>query len=92
MAISPSIIQEYYRVADYWGKIETEKKWKLAIWSAEFTDVDLIEKFMEIECSPLGLFEDIFFRFDSEYAGDCNEYDKALWKLSLIHISEPTRH
>lgn len=88
MAISPSIIQEYYHVVDYWGQIETGKKWKLAIWSAEFSDVDLIEKFMEIECSPLGLFDDIFFRFDSEYAGDCREYDEALWKEYISWFTE----
>lgn len=88
MAISPSIIQEYYRVVDYWDEIETEKKWKLAIWSVEFSDIDLIEKFMEIECSPLGLFDDIFFRFDSEYAGDSHGYDEALWKEYISWFTE----
>lgn len=79
MAISPSIIQEYYRVVDYWADIETEKKWKLAIWSVEYPDLDLIEKFLEIECSPLGQFDDIFFRFDTEYRGDSQAYAEALW-------------
>lgn len=88
MAISPSIIQEYYHVVDYWDKVETEKKWKLVIWSVEFSDVDLIEKFMEIECSPLGIFDDIFFRFDSEYTGDSHEYEEALWKEYISWFTE----
>lgn len=88
MAISPSIIQEYYRVVDYWADVETEQKWKLAIWLVEYTDVDLIEKFMEIECSPLGLFDDIFFRFDSEYTGENLEYAKSLWDEYISWFTE----
>lgn len=88
MAISPSIIQEYYHVADYWADIETGKKWKLAIWSVEYSDVELIEKFLEIECSPLGAFDDIFFRFDTEYDGDNLQYAEALWDEYVSWFTE----
>lgn len=70
MGASASVIQEYYKAVDYWAEIEVRKDWKLAIWVVEATDVDLIDRFFEIERSPVGQFDDIFFRFDSIYEGD----------------------
>lgn len=60
MGASASVIQEYYKAVDYWADIEVRKDWKLAIWVVEATDVDLIDRFFEIERSPVGQFDDIF--------------------------------
>ena len=91
MGASASVIQEYYKAVDYWAEIEPRKGWKLAIWVVAATDLDLIDRFFEIERSPVGQFDDIFFRFDSIYEGDDEKFTEQLWKeyvswLSLIHI------
>lgn len=80
MAASASIAQEFYKVRNEWAKIDEIQSWKLAIWVAQFHDVDIIDKFMETERLPVGVFEDIFFRFDTEYKGDNAAFELALWK------------
>ena len=55
-----SIAQEYYKLQEEWSKIDVIPSWKLAVWVAQYPDVDIIDKFMEIECSPIGIFNDIF--------------------------------
>ena len=52
----------------------------MAIWLAEYQDVDIINYFLETERSPVGIFNDIFFRFDTEYKSDAAEFEIGLWK------------
>ena len=80
MNTSSSIIQEYYKAVDYWAEIAARDDWKLAIWLVKPVEVDLVDKFFEVERSPIGQFEDIFFRFDSLYTGDEDEYAERLWQ------------
>lgn len=80
MSTSSSIIQEYYKAVDYWAEIADRDDWKLAIWLVKPVEVDLVDKFFEVERSPIGQFEDIFFRFDSLYTGDEDEYAERLWQ------------
>lgn len=77
--MATSVAQEFYKVQDCWKTIDANKKWKLAIWSVEYQDVDLVDKFMAIETSPLGKFNDIFFHFETEYKGDDDVFEKALY-------------
>ena len=49
MGASASVIQEYYKAVDYWADIAGKKDWKLAIWIVGRNDVDLVDKFLEIE-------------------------------------------
>lgn len=79
MGASASVIQEYYKAVDYWADIADKKDWKLAIWIVGQNDVDLVDRFLEIERSPVGQFEDIFFRFDTPYEGTVDEYTEQLW-------------
>ena len=88
MGASASVIQEYYKAVDYWAEIEVRKDWKLAIWVVEATDVDLIDRFFEIERSPVGQFDDIFFRFDSIYEGDDEKFTEQLWKEYVSWFTE----
>ncbi|BAV10187.1 hypothetical protein SAMN05421788_104443 [Filimonas lacunae] len=80
MAASTSIAQEFYKVRNEWAKADKIHSWKLAIWLAEFSDVDIMDKFMETERLPIGIFDDIFFRFDTEYKGDKPAFEQALWE------------
>jgi tetratricopeptide (TPR) repeat protein len=50
------------------------------VWIAEYQDIEIINNFLEIERSPVGVFDDIFFRFDSEFRGDTEAFEKALWQ------------
>lgn len=88
MGASASVIQEYYKAVDYWAEIEVRKDWKLAIWVVEATDVDLIDRFFEIERSPVGQFDDIFFRFDTIYEGDDEKFTEQLWKEYVSWFTE----
>jgi hypothetical protein len=80
MAASTSVAQEFYKVRNEWAGIDPLQSWKLAIWVAQFHDVDIIDKFMETERLPIGVFDDIFFRFDTEYKGDNAAFEQGLWK------------
>ena len=75
-----SIAQEYYKLQEEWSKIDVIPSWKLAVWVAQYSDVDIIDKFMEIECSPIGIFNDIFFKFESVYQGNVNEFEERLFR------------
>lgn len=88
MSISSSIIQEYYKAADYWAEIAPRDDWKLAIWLVKPIEVELVDKFLEVERSPMGQFEDIFFRFDSTYTGDEGEYAEQLWQEYISWFTE----
>lgn len=80
MAISSSIIQEYYHVVDYWAETDKDRTWKLAIWKVTYAEVDLVDKFLEIERSIYGQFDDIFFRFESRFTDTEEEFAASLWK------------
>lgn len=56
------MIQEYYKAVDYWADIVGNRDWKLSVWIVGQNDVDLVDRFLEIERSPVGQFDDIFFR------------------------------
>jgi len=77
---STSIAQEYYRLQDYWAEIDADKQWRLAIWVTRFEDVEIVDKFMEVERSALGKFDDIFFRFESLYKGNTEQFEKELYE------------
>lgn len=78
MGASASVIQEYYKAVDYWADIVGNRDWKLSVWIVGQNDVDLVDRFLEIERSPVGQFDDIFFRFDTPYRGDDEEYTEQL--------------
>lgn len=80
MAASVSIASEYGKVQDLWRSIERDGNWRLAIWEVQVEDVDIVDKFMEVERSPVGEFSDVFFRFETPYQGDAEEFTKALWE------------
>jgi hypothetical protein len=44
--------------------------------------VDIVDKFMEIERSVLGRFDNIFFRFESPFQGDVTRFEKALYETT----------
>lgn len=88
MGASASVVQEYFKAVDYWADIADKKDWKLAIWIAGQNDVDLVDRFLEIERSPVGQFEDIFFRFDTSYEGSGDEYIEQLWQEYAGWFSE----
>ena len=74
-----SIADIYYQIQETWQSIASDGNWKFAIWVASFSNVDIVDKFLEVERSPLGSCEDIFFRFSSEYDGDRALYIRQLW-------------
>lgn len=74
-----SVAQEFYKLREEWGKIDKIQSWKLAVWVAEYPDVDIVDKFMEIERSPIGVFDDVFFKYESTYQGDSVLFEKLLW-------------
>ena len=82
------MIQEYYKAVDYWADIVGNRDWKLSVWIVGQNDVDLVDRFLEIERSPVGQFDDIFFRFDTPYRGDDEEYTEQLWQEYVGWFSE----
>lgn len=79
MNAQASIAQEFYKLREEWGRADQLKTWKLAIWVAQFQDIDIIDKFMETERLPIGLFDDFFFRFETEFKGSTADFEKELW-------------
>lgn len=88
MGASSSIIQEYYKAVDYWAEIAGRDDWKLALWFVKPAEVDLVNDFLEVERSPVGQFEDIFFRFDAPYRGDEDAYTEELWQEYVSWFTE----
>lgn len=78
--MATSVAQEFYKLRAEWERVDKIQSWKLAVWVAEYPDVDIIDKFMEIERSPIGVFDDLFFRFESTYQGDAAAFEQALWQ------------
>lgn len=81
--IAASVAQEFYKLREEWFKIDKIHSWKIAVWEAEYPDVDIIDKFMEVERSPIGIFDDVFFRFESLYPGDDAAFAAMLWQEYL---------
>jgi len=84
-----SVAQEYYKVQDSWKQIDPDKKWRLAIWVLDYHDVEIVDKFMTVESSPLGKFDDIFFHFDTVYKGDDGAFSEALFKEYVSWFEKP---
>ncbi|HEY9256817.1 hypothetical protein [Chitinophaga sp.] len=80
MTTSPSIGQEFYKVREAWAKADADQHWKLAIWLVQYADIDIIDKFLEIERTAIGVFKEIFFRFDTPWTGDHEAWENALWQ------------
>lgn len=83
MTTSPSIGQEFYKVRETWAAADQNKQWKLALWLVQYADVDIIDKFLETERTAIGIFKEIFFRFDTPYSEDHEAYEQALWQEYL---------
>jgi len=88
MAAGVSIASEYGKLQDLWRNIERDEEWRLVIWNAQVEDMDIIDKFMEIERSPAGEFTDIFFRFDTSYQGDVKVFSESLWEEYISWFEE----
>ena len=88
MGTSVSIADIYYQIQDKWQKSVADTKWNIAIWVAPYSNVSIIDKFLEIERTSLGSCEEIFFRFESEYSGDIEKFVKALWEEYSSWFSE----
>lgn len=78
MPISASIASEYYKLQNMWKNIDPDRHWRIAIWLAKAEDMILIDKFPVVEQSASGVFDDIFFRFESRYEGDKEAYNRYL--------------
>ncbi|OJV54747.1 MAG: hypothetical protein BGO31_06870 [Bacteroidetes bacterium 43-16] len=89
--MAASVAQEFYKLREEWHKIDKIDSWKIAVWEAEYPDVDIIDKFMEVERSPIGIFDDIFFRFESIYPGDDKAFAAMLWQ-EYLEWFEPVAH
>jgi hypothetical protein len=83
MTTSTSIGQEFYKVREAWAAADRDNSWQLAIWQVQYADVDIIDKFLEIERTAIGVFKEIFFRFDAPYQEDHEAYERALWEEYL---------
>ncbi|MFT4093500.1 MAG: hypothetical protein QM640_07655 [Niabella sp.] len=79
MSTSTSVAQEFYKIREEWARADKLKNWQLAIWIAGYQDIDIIDKFIETERLPVGVFDDIFFRFNTPYKGDPAAFEEALW-------------
>lgn len=80
METSTSIAGIYYQIQDEWQAISSQKDWRLALWVVPYENVAIIDKFNEIERSPMGSSDDVFFRFETEYRGDKRLFLKELWE------------
>lgn len=79
MGASVSIADIYYQVQDQWQSVAGDADWRLALWICSMENMAIIDKFMEIERSPVGSCDDVFFRFETEYTGDDKSFTRNLW-------------
>ncbi|MCH5599236.1 hypothetical protein [Niabella ginsengisoli] len=61
MSSTTSVAQEFYKIREEWARVDKLKTWNLAVWIATYQDIDIIDKFIETERLPIGIFDDIFF-------------------------------
>ncbi|GAB3023198.1 hypothetical protein GCM10027051_29850 [Niabella terrae] len=88
--INPSIAHEFYKIREAWAEVADRKQWRLAIWVAQYQEIDIIDKFIETERLAIGVFEDdIFFRFDTAYQGDPEKFEAALWAEYQSWFTQP---
>ena len=80
MPASSSIASEFYKLQEMWTEAVRDLRWRLAVWTVKDEDIILIDKFLEIEQSPAGVFDDIFFRFGSPWEGDAESFNVDLWR------------
>lgn len=80
MGITTSIAGIYYQIQDEWQAASSQPDWCLAVWVVPYGNVAIIDKFNEIERSPMGSSADLFFRFETEYRGDIKLFLKELWE------------
>lgn len=80
MGSSVSIADIYYQVQDRWQSVAGDTDWRLAIWVSPMENMAIIDRFLEIERSPAGSCDDLFFRFETEYTGDNKSFTKKLWE------------
>lgn len=80
MGASVSIADIYYQVQDQWQSVAGDTDWRLAIWVSPMENTTIIDKFLEIERSPAGSCDDLFFRFEAEYTGDNKSFIQKLWE------------
>lgn len=80
MGISTSIAGIYHQIQDEWQNVSSQTDWRLALWIVPYGNVAIIDKFLEIERSPVGRFNDVFFRFETGYRGNNELFLKDLWE------------
>lgn len=89
MSNTTSVAQEFYKIREEWARVDKLKSWKLAIWIANYQEIDIIDKFIETEIMPIGVFNDVFFRFETPYKGDPSEFEQQLWKEYQSWFDKP---
>ncbi|WP_338794226.1 hypothetical protein V9L05_24060 (plasmid) [Bernardetia sp. Wsw4-3y2] len=82
-----SAAQEFNKVRNEWRTID-KKQWEMAIWISEYQDLDILDKFMDTEASPIGIFDDIFFRFNTFFENP-EQYEQGLWNEFLAWFETP---
>lgn len=79
MSEATSIKQEYYKVQRYWEEALKDESWKLAIWVAQYPDIEIVSQFLDVEASALGETDEILLKFDSVYTVDDSTFEQDLW-------------
>lgn len=82
-----SAAQEFNKVREEWHLID-KKNWEMAIWVSEYQDLEILDKFMDIEASPIGIFDDIFFKFNTFFENK-EQYEQGLWNEFLAWFETP---
>lgn len=80
MGASVTIADIYYQIQDQWQSVAGDTGWRLAIWVSPMENTTMIDRFLEMERSPVGSCDDVFFRFETEYAGDNKSFTRKLWE------------
>ena len=88
MGASISIADIYYQVQDQWQSVAEDTDWRLTVWVCPMENMTIIDRFMEIERSPAGSCDDIFFRFETEYTGNNRLFTRQLWEEYLSWFTE----
>ena len=88
MGASISIADIYYKVQEQWQSVAEDTDWRLAVWVCPMENMTIIDRFMEIERSPAGSCDEVFFRFETEYTGDNKLFTQKLWEEYLSWFTE----
>ncbi len=87
MADDISIAHEFYKIRNRWKTID-HRTWNMMIWVVDYQDIDILDKFMEIEASPIGIFDSIFFRLQTLFSSKEN-FEKEVWEEFLGWFTVP---